>query len=206
MGLKFKRPSSPFRDTRSDGRSFVIPAVVIAAADHASAAAYGLRVRLLRSRPGMTGERRRARSPLLLCRPGQGPRPLLPFEGSGAPGNAGVCETPWAAGAAARDACEASPSPLRSGEGASRRSTAAVFVRGPVLPGGGRRLWRRLSGGLPPAFSPTASSHRRQPLVVGADGCPRPPGCRLTRPARRRRIRSRHPNVSGRRPSTDRTM
>ena len=43
------------------------------------------------------------------------------------------------------------------------------------------------SGRLPPPSLPAASSHRRQPTVVSADGWPGPPGRGVTSPARGRR-------------------
>src|SRR6266702_5106223 len=60
----------------------------------------------------------------------------------------------------------------------------------------------------PAAFAslrPHPSSHSRRPVVVPADGSPRPPECKVTSPARRRRIRPHLRNVSRRRPSVDRT-
>ena len=94
-------------------------------------------------------------------------------------------------------------SPCDRGKAPPGAPLAAISVRGPVLPGGGRRRKRRLSGRLPPSFSPTASSHRRQPLLVGADGCPRPPECEVTSLARGRRILLHLRHVSGRRPSSE---
>ena len=44
------------------------------------------------------------------------------------------------------------------------------------------------SGQLPPPFVAAASSHRRQPVVMPADGWPGPPGDGVTNPARGRRI------------------
>ena len=87
---------------------------------------------------------------------------LLPqkCEGSGAPGNAEACEASWAAGAAARDACEASPFPLRSRKGASRRSTGGDFCSRARASGRGPTpsapLIRRASARFQP--------HRVQPL------------------------------------------
>ena len=59
--------------------------------------------------------------------------PTLPSEGSGAPGNAGACEAPWAVGETTRHALRVLRS-LRSGARASRRSTAALFGPGPRFP------------------------------------------------------------------------
>src|SRR6185312_9604860 len=69
------------------------------------------------------------------------------------------------------------------------------------LPGGGRRV----SAAYPASFRPPSAPprHRRQPLLVGADGCPRPPECRVTSPARGRRILLHLRHVSGRRPSSE---
>jgi hypothetical protein len=58
-----------------------------------------------------------------------------------------------------RHRAKASPSPLRSGEGASRHSTGGDFGSRARASGWGPMLQRRLSGRLPPSFSPTASSH-----------------------------------------------
>jgi hypothetical protein len=52
---------------------------------------------------------------------------------------------------------------------------------------GGARYERPLSGGLPPAFVPAASSHQRQPVVMPADGWPGPPGREAANLARGRR-------------------
>src|SRR6185437_4080681 len=138
---------------------------------------------------------------ILVSAPGRPSHAPEKIEGSGAPGNAEACEASWTAGAAARDACEASPLPLRSGKGASRRSTGGDFGSRARASGWGPTHQRRLSGRLPPPFSPTASSHSRQPVIVPADGCPRPPECEVTSLARGRRILLHLRHVSGRRPS-----
>jgi len=94
---------------------------------------------------------------------------------------------------------------------------AASMTRTPRLPalhrgdfcsrarasGWGPTRKRRLSRRLPPPFSPTASSHSRQPVIVPADGCPRPPECEVTSLARGRRILLHLRHVSGRRPSSE---
>jgi len=66
-----------------------------------------------------------------------------------------------------------------------RRARPAALHRGFFVPGAvasgrdkrGRRPWCPLSGGLPPAFVPAASSPFGQPVVMPADGWPGPPGC-----------------------------
>ena len=78
---------------------------------------------------------------------------------------------------------------IAADRGACGRATAAISVRGTVLPGQHetseealRRAFARLSL--------SASSHSRQSPIVGPDGDPRPPECAEIRPprARRRRI------------------
>ena len=70
---------------------------------------------------------------------------------------------------------------------AFRRSTRGISVPGAVLPGVGQGI----SPFCRPAFakpsSTPASSHSRQPVIVPADGDPRPPGAGVTRPGSRRR-------------------
>ena len=89
-----------------------------------------------------------------------------PDEGSGAPGNAGACEAPGAAGEAAPGTpCEARRLSLRSERRASRRSACGVF-----LTASGRAFGIALA-------MPSASSW--QGAVVPPGGAPTPPGCRL---------------------------
>ena len=96
---------------------------------------------------------------------------FAPPEGSGAPGNAGACEAPWAAGeppARSGKACASRGEERRAsrrstcGDFCSRRRTSGRKHRAglrPARPGGFRRL----------SF-PRTCSHRRQTLVVGPDG------------------------------------
>ena len=115
----------------------------------------------------------------------------LPFgrtEGDGAPDSA----SSWIAALRRRAL-------LRSRARAGRRSIAA-FNQSP-----GRAFGSDLGVKLlflkqrPAGRSPSAGS-LQGPIVVPS-GAPAPPGCGVTSPARRRRIRSRHRNVSRRRPS-----
>ena len=94
----------------------------------------------------------------------------------------------------------------------ARRARPAALHRGDFCPRGrasgrgGAGVPRPLSGQLSPPFIRAASSHSRQSPIVGTDGDPRPPGSGVTSPARRRRIRLHHRDVSRRRPQPSRTI
>ena len=119
------------------------------------------------------------------------------------------------------------PSPSTNAEGMERRKAhpfnsrlaacaslakdarPAALHRGDFCPrdhasaGGRAGIPRSRSGQLSPPFIRAASSHQRQPLIVGTDSDPRPPGSGVTSPARRRRtwlhlqdVPRRHPQPS----------
>lgn len=88
-----------------------------------------------------------------------------------------------------RHACSGSAGERRP-RNAFRRSTAASCVLGTVLPGTGASELRSPSRGISPRSPVPRPASLWQPLIVAADGDPRPPGGakqRLLR-ARRRRI------------------
>jgi hypothetical protein len=107
-----------------------------------------------RSRPGMT-RNRRALSALFFESARARPSSLAPQEIRGTSPQSEGMERRAAHPFGIRLAAERSAK-ARAPSGAP---LAAVSVSGAVLPGGGRRLERRLSVRLWPAFSPTASSH-----------------------------------------------
>ena len=71
--------------------------------------------------------------------------------------------------------------------GASRRSTSGFSVPGTVLPGVGQGIYPFCRPAFAKPSSTPASSHSRQPVIVPADGDPRPPGAGVTSPGSRRR-------------------
>jgi hypothetical protein len=78
---------------------------------------------------------------------------------------------------------------LESAAGASPSGAppAAFLSPGPCFRVRDGGLLPSRSGRLSPAFVRTASSHSRQPVLVPADGYPRPPGTGVTSPGSRRR-------------------
>jgi hypothetical protein len=125
---------------------------------------------------------------------------IPPHEGSGAPGDAGVCETPWAAGDAARHALRGVSFPFAiTGRRLSalhwRHSFAALAANSAPGP----RFLGRGNGPIPVQRAP------RGGVIVPPGRFPEPPGAAVTSRSSRRRIRPHLQSVPRRRPSTSRT-
>ena len=86
-----------------------------------------------------------------------------------------------------RQACAVCANPKAKGASPSGAPRAAISVPGAVLPGVGQGIYPFCRPAFAKPSSTPASSHSRQPVIVPADGDPRPPGAGVTSPGSRRR-------------------